>query len=594
MYFHRNIVICKGSMTGLLVSNNAIVTHNSVYSAGGTGHGIDLINSTVSEEISNNLIEGLISVAAATVNSVFSGNAVFAASSFQQLTGVTISDNTFYDADVDVTAALADSTISDNVFGGVGDSLDIQLAMTNSTVTGNRFNSQLSFGTTITDSIVSNNIVEGLLLVTGGAITSSVLDGNAIVGGGVFGQLASMTFSDNVFTADVNVTAAVDDSTISGNVFSGGTDSLDIQSTIATSTIVGNKFDNDLLFKSTVNNSIIGDNKIDGYLSVSGLASESVFNGNKVGAGLFEQLTEVTISDNIFTAGVATTAVAALVTISNNVFGTLGDTTNSLHVRDEITNCTISGNFFYYSLTLEDTITNCVISGNTINYMVPHLVYYCTVVGNIIGPWTGANYGITHSKVNGNTFSHLTTRYTNNVVWNGNRHIGEFLIESLTAATPVAQQFNCSGNLFEDSVTFRHSAGQVASDTNSLNEVSINGNTFESGLIIGQAGETDQHNWTRSIFSNNCGTGHWVFNADNTNALQEVNIIGNNINGNLDFVCGAGDLDMPAAADGDLHIIALNYFSSYPANGTAAMVIDNAKSLGWGTGDDGAVIGSNK
>ncbi|KKM74941.1 hypothetical protein LCGC14_1395300, partial [marine sediment metagenome] len=342
-----------GSFRSNIAVDSSVFTDN-VFS-GDIFFGSTVVDSTISD----NRIAGRLILLDLISSSTFDSNTIGDISSFEQLTDLTISDNIF-DADVNITAAIAGSIISDNIFNGAVDSLDIQSTMDNSTINGNRFNSKLLFKDMIDDCVISDNIVESFLLITG-SISDSTFGNNSIIGVSSFASLARVTLSDNVFSGDVDVTAALSWSTISDNIFNGGTTSLDIQNAMINSIVTGNRFNNDITFDSTVDDSTVSNNMGEGILTVTGTTSDSSFGDNTIiGATTFTgAVSSLTFAGNRLDNNLIFSSTITNSVVSNNIVG------GALTVGGDIDNSSFGDNALY-SVAFAADFNHSSFSGNSL------------------------------------------------------------------------------------------------------------------------------------------------------------------------------------------------------------------------------------
>jgi len=584
-----------GTSTALVLDNTVISDNSfggSATFASATRTGT---TSTYSNAIiSNNAFAGALELNGKFTDGVVEGNTYSSTFAIDDIESSQIMGNGFVGT-FNISGAVAAATIGENVFSST---FAVTGTVIGTTVNGNAFSSTVDFDDTSSSSFYyssfSGNTIVGALDFAGNINMSSVA-GNNVQGSTSVGTLLESSVSSNFFDDGFVVDLTTDRTTFSGNSVDQSGTCITFTGAVNDSVITSNYSLGNIAFSSTVSNSTIGENTAEGTFSIADLLTLSTVNANTISStGSFEQITEATISNNTFGGDVDVTSTVSGATISGNIFS---GATDSLDFANTITNTVIEGNRLDAELEINGQITGCTISGNIVEGItdVNAIITTSAVTGNtFVGAWDGAGVAITSSKVGGNVFgSTVNVESVTNVVWSNNRHANSLTFQANSGTVVTADNLNLSNNLFEGTVTIRHASGVINNATDSLRETSIISNTFAlasgDALVIGYSAD-DDHIWTRSLFMNNCGTGDFEFYGYTPeSAMNEIHIIGNNMNGGLNFTFTSGDIDNPSGLGTDEHMIALNFFTGY--NITGATWTDNPdKALGWGKTDSTGTV----
>jgi len=375
------------SITSL--STRSSIDNNLTFSTTG---GIAISGAVTLSNINNNVTK-FVTVGGTVTDSTISGNtAEYLA--LVALTRSNVGGNSMVGsnviAPVDITGAIADSVISNNLFSSTSATLDCNFgAMTDTVFDGNNIEIGASADiifSDLTSSTISNCHLENTsAVVTIGALVSSSISNCEIVSTTIsIPETSTGLVSSNItgchFTGDFSVTTSVSSSTtilnssISNNVFGGAVDfsSTDIvfnNSVMSDNTIIDNTAINVTLAGGTfaLLDSTVSGNKFGGTFNMNNSS------GGATGADL---ISESTISDNSVTGlsvwgtGLNTSAAGSIIlnsTISGNRFtgaNTIGPVgrsdTLSSYLGSTIGNNTMAG------ITMRGALSLCNVSGNVI------------------------------------------------------------------------------------------------------------------------------------------------------------------------------------------------------------------------------------
>lgn len=603
----NNTVLFSESLTETIVSENNFSNYCTI-----TG--------TVSKATVNNnyMASGTPGTAALTISNAGVKNITVVGNTFDQpgnkafeVTGgglqySTLADNSFFGS-ISISSINATSLSNNECASAVSITGTIS---NESVISGNSFGSDFTIGGAITDTVISGNGI-GNELTFSSTVDRAVVSNNRISNTTSFdGTVGTSTVSGNNFERGVSF-VAVSKSSISENIMSDPSSAALFTSSVADSSIIGNRFDSEIEFSSTIERSAIKGNTISGVVTFTGSWTDVIISGNEISNDI--ELPSTTVTTSLFDGnhinGNINTVHGAYNYSGFNFSSNIVD--GYVYLRHPFTDSNIANNTFSGYMYIEPS------SSSGYNYVLSESVFAGNKInGSVVLTYGGMNN--TQGALYKSTFSDneidgevtISSTYIQHggspVAYSSiscNRFSGKTTIRSVADQYPTIYNSSIDGNVF-GALIVHHNRDLAGSGGGAFNIFSFTGNsvsgyvniysdtdaygTFDDGiftgnvisgsLIFGDSSSPKNTKFTRLNFSHNSGAGHLEFNTTDVVNMPDCVIIGNSMGGNFTIKgMPAGTKYASPPAGQNQPIIALNRFNSYVGISFADDV-----AIGWG------------